>query len=146
MSCIRFADDAMLGVRPDSLCLLPYITPRAVPGSRVLRCSLASRGGGAHHAAVARRWRHSLPVDNTVTTDYSPSEKHRHELRTARIEVAHAVARETCDSLSGNARDICRNEAKGAYLAAKGEAELAEQSAIGVAARDDAAAVRRDAV
>jgi hypothetical protein len=81
-----------------------------------------------------------------LKTDYSPSEKHRHELRTARIEVAHAVARETCDSLSGNARDICRNEAKGAYLAAKGEAELAEQSAIGVAARDDAAAVRRDAV
>lgn len=63
-----------------------------------------------------------------LKANYDPSDKHRHELSTARIEAAHAVAREQCDTFSGNARAVCRNEAKGAYLAAKAEAKLAEQT------------------
>ena len=102
--------------------------------------------GNARHVCIEEAKGREKIAEAEVKAAYSPSEKHRHELHTARIEVAHAVAREACDSLSGNARDVCRNDAKGAYLAAKGEAEFAQQSTTRAAARDDAGAVRRDAV
>ena len=58
--------------------------------------------------------------------NYSPSAKHRYNVRIAKAEAAYAVAKEKCDDLSGNAKDVCRKEAKSAYVAAKADAKLAE--------------------
>ena len=67
-----------------------------------------------------------------------PSDQHRYDLQLAKAEAAYAVAKERCDDLSGNANDVCRKEADGAYAAAKADATLAEKTA-------DANAVEREA-
>ena len=58
----------------------------------------------------------------------SPSDKHRYDLRMAKANAAYAVAKEKCDDLSGNAKDVCRKEAKAAYVAAKADAKVAEKT------------------
>lgn len=63
-----------------------------------------------------------------LKANYDPCDKNRQDLSTAQIETAYAVAREQCETLTGNARAVCRNEAEGEYLAAKAEATLAEQT------------------
>ena len=85
--------------------------------------------------------------------NYSPSAKHRYNVRIAKAEAAYAVAKEKCDDLSGNAKDVCRKEAKSAYVAAKADAKVAEKTSDANAtarettteARQDAAAEKRDA-
>jgi hypothetical protein len=60
--------------------------------------------------------------------NYSPSAKHRYNVRMAKAEATYAVAKERCDDFSGNAKDVCRKEAKSAYVAAKADAKLAEKT------------------
>ena len=52
----------------------------------------------------------------------NPSDKHRYDVRIAKAGAAYAVAKEKCDDLSGNAKDVCRKEAKAAHVAAKADA------------------------
>jgi chromosome segregation ATPase len=58
--------------------------------------------------------------------NYSPSPKHEYDLRIAKADAAFEVAKEKCDDASGNARDICRKEAKSQHVAARAEAQLSE--------------------
>lgn len=102
--------------------------------------------GNRQHPLADRQSRErKRTAEAELKANHSPSDKHQQDLSTARIEAAHAVARKTCKGLSGNARDVCRNEAKGAYLAAKADVKLAQQT-VNAAARYDAKQVRRDAV
>ncbi len=76
-----------------------------------------------------------------------PSVKTRYEARVTRAEADYKVAREHCDDLAGNAKDVCVKEAKAAEIAAKADAKagmkisdanaMAEQKSY--AARSDAA-------
>ena len=109
------------------------------------RAAYKAMTGNPKHVWIEEAKGRERIAEAELKASYSPSDQHRHDLSRARIETAHAVARETCDSLSGSARAVCRNEAKGAYLAAKAEAKLAEQT-VKAATRDDAQEARRDAV
>lgn len=60
---------------------------------------------------------------------YGDSDKHRHDVRTAKADAAYAIASEKCDDLAGNAQDVCRKEAQSAQVAAKAEAEQAQTTA-----------------
>lgn len=60
---------------------------------------------------------------------YGPSAEHKYEVRMARANAAYAVAKEKCDDFSGNAKDVCRKEAKAAYVSAKADAKLADKTA-----------------
>ena len=108
--------------------------------------------GNARHVCMAEAKGRRQVAKAGLEANYRPSEKHQHELNTARLDAAYATARENCGSLSGDAKDVCRNEAKGAHLAAKGEAKLAAQAIIASArnvaaeARRNAAAANRDVV
>jgi hypothetical protein len=75
------------------------------------------------------------------------------EARNARAEAAYLVAREKCDDLAGNAKDVCVKEAKAAETKAKADAkadrrvtdarkDADERTA---EARKDAAEAKRDA-
>jgi hypothetical protein len=77
----------------------------------------------------------------------------RSNARVARAEAAYLVAREKCDDLAGNAKDVCVKEAKAAETKAKADAkadrkvadarkDAAERS---TDARKDAAETKRDA-
>lgn len=57
---------------------------------------------------------------------YSPSAKNEYDLRVAKADAAYEVAKEKCDDAAGNAKDVCRKEAKSQYVAAKAEAKLSE--------------------
>lgn len=63
-----------------------------------------------------------------LEANYSPSSKHRYDVRMAKANAAYAVAKEKCDDFSGNAKDVCRKEAKSAYVAAKADAKVAEKT------------------
>ena len=88
-----------------------------------------------------------------LEANYSPSFKHRYDVRMAKANAAYAVAKEKCDDFSGNAKDVCRKEAKSAYVAAKADAKVAEKTSDANAtarettteARKDAATEKRDA-
>lgn len=95
---------------------------------------------------------------------YSPSVKHTYDVRAATADAAYAVAKEKCDDLSGNPKDVCRKEAKSAHVAALADAKVSEKtsdanakaqdksasakaaaSATKTEARKDAATDKRDA-
>ena len=87
-----------------------------------------------------------------------------YKVRVARADADYAVAREKCDDLAGNVKDVCVKEAKAAAVAAKADAKAqmkitnANETAAGTSAksnskaretradtRKDAASDKRDA-
>lgn len=53
---------------------------------------------------------------------YKPSAKSHYKMLTAKAEANYAVAKEKCDDLSGNPKDVCVKEAKAAEVTAKADA------------------------
>ena len=54
---------------------------------------------------------------------YRPSRESRYEVRMARAKADYRVAKERCDDLSGNVKDVCLEEAKAAQAAAIADAK-----------------------
>lgn len=85
--------------------------------------------------------------------DYQGTVKARTAARVARADAEHSVAKEKCDDLAGNGKDVCLKEAKAAYVSAKADANAdrkvsdANKSANKTAneARRDAGEDKRDA-
>lgn len=70
----------------------------------------------------------------------------RHKVRVAKAEAMHNVAREKCDDLAGNAKDVCVKDAKAALTRAKAEAEADRKaSTTSQASREKVGNVTRDA-
>jgi hypothetical protein len=64
-----------------------------------------------------------------LEANYKPTDKNRNEIRIAKADAAYSVAKEKCDDLSGNAKDVCVKEAKAAHVAAKADAKVAIKTA-----------------
>lgn len=83
----------------------------------------------------------------------SDTPKTRAKLRMAKAEADYDVAKERCDDLAGNAKDVCVKDAKAALAAAKADTKAAtevektrrEASEDVREARKDAADTKRDA-
>jgi len=75
------------------------------------------------------------------------TEKARYDARIARADADYEVAKEKCDDLAGNPKDVCLKEAKAAHTRAAADAKVArvahEQAANANAKTDEQ---RRDAV
>lgn len=70
----------------------------------------------------------------------------RHKVRIAKAEATHDVAREKCDDLAGNAKDVCIKDAKAALTRTKAEADADRKaSASSQASREKVANVTREA-
>lgn len=92
-----------------------------------------------------------------LDASYGPTLKSRNEIRVVKAEADHAVARQRCDDLAGNAKDVCVKEAaavetaakadaKAQLTAAKAKAEASEKSASAFReASNEAANSRREA-
>jgi hypothetical protein len=63
-----------------------------------------------------------------LEAQYEPSAKHSYQVNTARADGVFAVAKEKCDDLAGNPKEVCRTEAKSAHTAALAEAKLSEKT------------------
>ena len=59
-----------------------------------------------------------------LEANYSGNPKDEAKLHTAQYEARYAVAKEKCDDLSGNAKDVCVQEAKTTRDKAKADAKL----------------------
>jgi hypothetical protein len=57
-----------------------------------------------------------------------PSPRHDAKVKTEKAEAAYQLAKEKCDDLNGNAKDVCRKDAKAAFATAKGDAKVAKTS------------------
>lgn len=55
---------------------------------------------------------------------YENTPKARENLRLARAGATYEVAKEKCDDLAGNAKDVCVKEAKATYTKAKADAKV----------------------
>lgn len=73
---------------------------------------------------------------------YTGKAKDGTKVWTAKADAAFAVAKEKCDDLSGNAKDVCRQEAKTLHTKALADAKMGKQVA---EARTDAVQTKRDA-
>jgi hypothetical protein len=88
-----------------------------------------------------------------LEASYKPSRDARHQVSVAKAEANYAVAKERCNDLAGNAKDVCVKEAKAAETAAKADAKAqlkssdanATASEKSAEARKDASADKRDA-
>ena len=84
---------------------------------------------------------------------YDGTPKARENARLARAEATYDVAKEKCDDLSGNQKDVCVKEAKAGYTKAKADAKVdrvatdAKQDAVQktASAQREAADDKRDA-
>jgi hypothetical protein len=68
---------------------------------------------------------------------YTGKQADREKVRVVKAESAYAVAKERCDDLAGNAKDVCVKEAKAVEVKALADAKMGEE--IGEARRDAAA-------
>lgn len=64
-----------------------------------------------------------------LQASYEPSDKARYEVRIAKANAAHSVAKEKCDDRAGNAKDVCLKEAASAQTAAKVDAKAQMKTA-----------------
>lgn len=112
-----------------------------------------SLSGNAADVCMLEAKGRSSVAEAELKTLYLPSVKNRYKASVIRAEADYAVAKEKCDDLAGNVKDVCVKEAKSVEIAAKADAKtgLKISDANGTAvkekseARRDAAEVKRDA-
>jgi hypothetical protein len=75
---------------------------------------------------------------------YQPTAKTRQEASIVKAESARAVAKQKCDAVTGNARDVCQKQAESAETAAKGDAEVIRKTFDANATADQKAAEARE--
>ena len=73
---------------------------------------------------------------------YKNTPKAREDARVTRAEATYNVAKEKCDDLSGNAKDVCVKEANAALVRAKADAKV---DRVAADTKDDAAMKQADA-
>ena len=59
-----------------------------------------------------------------LALQYKPTVDNDEKLRIARAEAVYAVSLQKCKPLDGNAREVCRKDAKAVFAGAKAEAKL----------------------
>lgn len=57
-----------------------------------------------------------------LEAQYEPSPRHEAKVKTEKADADYKVARQKCQDLSGNPKDVCQKDAKAAYDSAKAEA------------------------
>ena len=58
-----------------------------------------------------------------LEAQYKPSPRANAKVAEARADAAYDVAKQKCDDLSGNAKDVCMKDAKAAHTSARSEAK-----------------------
>ena len=81
-----------------------------------------------------------------VEAKYKNTDKARYDARVARADADYDVAKEKCDDMSGNRKDVCVKEAKAAHTKAKADAKVAKADTEAThTAADKRADARKDA-
>jgi len=88
------------------------------------RCS--SLTGNAKDVCQAEVKGNEKVAKAQLEADYKNTDKARNDARVAKADADYDVAKEKCDDLSGNQKDVCVKEAKAAHAKAKADAKVAK--------------------
>lgn len=109
---------------------------------KVDKDACSSRGGNAKDICLEQAKGKDKVAKADAEAAYKNTPKAREDARVARAEATHDVAKEKCDDVSGNAKDVCVKEADAALAKAKADARVDRVSAD---TREDAAKKEADA-
>ena len=101
-----------------------------------------SLSGNAKDICVAEAKAKRVRADETAEATYKNTPKAREHAAHEIAEANYEVAKERCDDLSGNPKDVCLKEAKAVMTKAQADAKAAQK---GTEARMDANKDKRDA-
>ena len=82
-----------------------------------------SLSGNANDICMAEAKGNKQIAQADLKASYEPTKKSHYNAHVAKAEANFAVAKEKCDDLAGNLKDVCRKEAKAAVIAAKADAK-----------------------
>jgi len=88
-----------------------------------------SLSGNANDVCMAEAKGKEKVAKAELEATYKPTQKSRYEARVAKAEADYGVAKEKCDDLAGNTKDVCVKEAKAAETAAKADAKAQMKTA-----------------
>jgi hypothetical protein len=108
------------------------------------RCS--SLSGNAKDVCQAEVKGKEKVAKADLEANYKNTDKARNDARVAKADADYDVAKEKCDDLSGNQKDVCVKEAKAAHTKAKADAKVANVSnKVSANAAEKKADARQDA-
>jgi hypothetical protein len=85
--------------------------------------SCASLSGNAKDICVVEAKGKAKVALADLEASYKPSTKAHYQARVTKAEADYAVAKERCDDVAGNVKDVCVKEAQAAQTAAKADAK-----------------------
>jgi hypothetical protein len=91
---------------------------------KVDKDACSSKSGNAKDICLAEANGKEKVAKANAEAAYKATPKAREDARVARAEATHAVAKEKCDDLSGNGKDVCVKEADAALVKAKADAKV----------------------
>ena len=84
----------------------------------------SSRSGNAKDICLAEATGKETIAKADAEVAYHSTPKAREDARTTRAEATYNVAKEKCDELAGNSKDVCVKEANAALVKAKADAKV----------------------
>jgi hypothetical protein len=96
---------------------------RIAAESKAAKAACNSLFGNARDVCEAEASGSGKVAGAELDVSYGPTLKSRNEVRVVKAEADHAVARQRCDDLAGNAKDVCIKEATAVEIAAKADAK-----------------------
>jgi len=109
---------------------------------KIDKAACASQAGNAKDICVEQAKAKEKIAKHELAYNYSGKQEDWTKLEVARAEAGYAVAKERCDDQAGNARDVCRKEAKAVETKALADAKLSKRI---VEAKVEALDEKRDA-
>lgn len=90
---------------------------------KAAKSGCASLSGNAEDICIAEAKSVQKIARADLKAEYKPTRTSRYEANVARAEADYAVAKERCDDLAGNAKDVCVKEAKAMRTTGKADAK-----------------------
>src|SRR6266508_755615 len=110
--------------------------------NKVDKDACSSKSGNAKDICLAEANGKEKVAKANAEAAYKATPKAREDARVARAEATHAVAKEKCDDLSGNAKDVCVKETDATLTKVKADAKV---DRVAADTKDDVALKEADA-
>ena len=92
------------------------------------RAQCSSLSGNAKDVCQAEAKGKEKVAKAELEANYKNTDKARNDARVAKADAVYDVAKEKCDDMAGNQKDVCVKEAKAAHTKSKADAKVANVS------------------
>jgi hypothetical protein len=93
------------------------------------KAACSSRAGNAKDICMAEAKGKEDVAKAELEHSYKPTLKTQYQVNVAKGEATYDLAKQKCDAMSGNPKDVCIKEAKSALTAAKADATVQKKTA-----------------